>query len=116
MSSSSSSSSATKINLLEIYRSPRLLSFFKGFLSTLFGLENYHFWAELQDLRTKWEESKDPILLRTMAWILYQEFLQPDASFEIPVPFHTRKMIFEKINNDKVRFDLDELRISIFLT
>jgi hypothetical protein len=98
-----------KVTLIDIFRSPRLLSFFKGFLSSLQGLENYLFWAELQYFRSQWEETKSKELLRVMAWILYQEFLQPDATFEIPIPFHQRKEVFEKITKDKVSVELFDL-------
>ena len=60
------------VNLPSLPKNPRLLAFFKGFLTTLDGLENYLFWAELQEMRVRFEMDSDPESLRSNAWILYQ--------------------------------------------
>ena len=103
-----------KVTLNEIFHSPRLIGFFRGFLVTINGLENYLFWCELQQLKKEYEESSDKALLRINSWILYEEFLEPDSTFEIPIPLHQRKKIFDQINEDRVSIDsFDEIEADI---
>ena len=63
------------VNLPAVSKNPRLLAFFKGFLVTLDGLENYLFWAELQEVRARFEADPDSDSLRANSWILYQVFV-----------------------------------------
>ena len=57
---------------MAVSKSPRLLAFFKGFLATLEGLENYLFWEELEEVRKRFELDGDDDELRANSWILYQ--------------------------------------------
>eukprot|EP00211_Chloroparvula_japonica_P001154 CAMPEP_0119124218 /NCGR_PEP_ID=MMETSP1310-20130426/3908_1 /TAXON_ID=464262 /ORGANISM="Genus nov. species nov., Strain RCC2339" /LENGTH=570 /DNA_ID=CAMNT_0007114135 /DNA_START=123 /DNA_END=1835 /DNA_ORIENTATION=+ len=104
------------LTIKQIYMDKRLLSFFRGYLASQRGTENWRLFTEIQEFKQLLRRKPEKILSRTTAWIIYQEYMQPDAAHEIPIPFATRKKVFEKISNGDINEDLfDEIEVETVL-